>query len=179
MKPLEIIEQGRFLGEEMLAWLWWRGLAESGTSGVEGDTTSCFVDDAVQLVCSHGDVHDLSLKKGNPAESREAFQALGRGMRSYKAKLRLLSGDLEWVFTLSSATLTLSGMKMPPSQAKSPQDRLADRIFLAEELIAHFDRRYRQFLQERMESPEKMLETLKKWIKEGVRGVCLEEGDED
>ena len=45
MKPMELIEQGRFLGEEFLLWLWMRGLAEGGTSGLEGDQSACFVDD--------------------------------------------------------------------------------------------------------------------------------------
>ena len=35
MKPMELIEQGRFLGEEFLLWLWRRGLEEGGTSGVD------------------------------------------------------------------------------------------------------------------------------------------------
>ena len=50
MKPMELLEQGRFLGEEFILWLWMRGLTEGGTSGQSGDLSACFVDDAVQLV---------------------------------------------------------------------------------------------------------------------------------
>ena len=118
MKPMELIEQGRFLGEEFLLWLWMRGLKEGGTSGLDGDHSACFVDDAVQLVTELGDVKELSLRKGNPAESREAFEALSRGMRPSKAKVRLLSGDMEWTFVLNAASLDTTAMKLPPSQAK-------------------------------------------------------------
>ena len=107
MKPMELIEQGRFLGEEFLLWVWMKGLLEGGASGVEGDGSACFLDDAVQLTSEQGDVKEISLRKGNPSESREAFEALSRGMRPAKAKLRMLSGDLEWVFSLNAATLDL------------------------------------------------------------------------
>ena len=33
MKPLELMEQGRFLGEEFLLWLWMRSMTEGGASG--------------------------------------------------------------------------------------------------------------------------------------------------
>lgn len=133
MKPIEILEQGRFLGEEFILWLWWRGLTEGGTSGQAGDQSAVYVDDAVQLVTERGDVKTMSLAKGNPAESREAFEALSRGMRPAAARIRILSGDLEWTATLDAAHLRLKGLKMPPSQAKVPADRVADRLFLLEE----------------------------------------------
>ena len=91
MKPQEMLERGRFLGEEFILWLWMRGLAHGGESGDAEDRSSCFVDDSVQLVNERGDVKELALRKGNPAESREAFEALSRGMRPSRAKLRLLA----------------------------------------------------------------------------------------
>ena len=81
MKPLELMEQGRFLGEEFLLWLWMRSMTEGGASGEEGDGSGCFVDDAIQLASERGEVKEISLRKGNPAESREAFESLSRGMR--------------------------------------------------------------------------------------------------
>lgn len=150
MKPIEILEQGRFLGEEFILWLWWRGLTEGGTSGQAGDQSAVYVDDAVQLVTERGDVKTMSLAKGNPAESREAFEALSRGMRPAAARIRILSGDLEWTATLDAAQLRLKGLKMPPSQAKVPEDRVADRLFLLEEGHGHLERRFAAFLQQRV-----------------------------
>lgn len=171
MKPLELMEQGRFLGEEMVAWLWYQGQVNGGASGLEGDQSALFMDDSVQLASERGDVKDLSLKKGNPSESREAYEAMSRGMRSYKAKMRLLSGDMEWTFTLASMSLGLSGITMPPSAGKSPHERLHDRIFLLEELYGHIDRRYRVFLKQRSEDPEALCKTLKEWIHHGLKGA--------
>ncbi|MCE1229829.1 MAG: hypothetical protein LWX11_10140 [Firmicutes bacterium] len=165
---MELIEQGRFLGEEFLLWLWMRGLAEGGTSGIEGDLSACFVDDAVQLVSERGDVKELSLRKGNPAESREAFEALSRGMRPNKAKVRLLSGDMEWTFVLNAATLDTSAMKLPPTQSKDHAGRVADRLFLLEEGLAHLERRFTTFLEDRVEDPQSMEKSLGDWIQAGL-----------
>jgi hypothetical protein len=175
MKPMELVEQGRFLGEEFLLWLWMRGLTEGGTSGLDGDQSACFVDDSVQLVTERGDVKELSLRKGNPAESREAFEALSRGMRPAKAKVRLLSGDMEWTFTLGAAGLEISTLKLPPTQAKDPQGRVADRLFLLEEGTAHLERRFQVFLEARSQDPGGLEEALKAWVRSGLAGVIGEE----
>lgn len=168
MKPMELIEQGRFLGEEFILWLWMRGLSEGGTSSVEGDTSACFVDDAVRLVSERGDVKNLSLQKGNPAESLEAFEALSRGMRPASAKLRLLAGDMEWTFSLDAGTVQLGALKLPASQAKDPQGRLSDRIFLLEEGLAHMDRRFQSFLALRAQDSDGLREHLVAWIRSGL-----------
>lgn len=168
MKPLELVEQGRFLGEEFVLWLWMRGLAEGGTSGIEGDMSACFLDDAVILVSERGDVKELSLRKGNPAESREAFEALSRGMRPSKAKARLLSGDMEWTFVLNAASLDTTAMKLPPSQAKDPAGRVADRLFLLEEGLSHLERRFAQFLEFRTDDPGGLEAGLKDWVRQGL-----------
>jgi recombination associated protein RdgC len=168
MKALELIEQGRFLGEEFLLWLWMRGLTEGGTSGQDGDTSACFVDDDVQLASERGDVKELSLRKGNPQESLEAFEALSRGMRPCKAKLRILAGDMEWVFTLGAAQLEVSAMKLPPTQAKDLHGRVSDRLFLLEEGTAHLERRFVLFLKYRHEDPSGLENDLKTWIKDSL-----------
>lgn len=170
MKPMELIEQGRFLGEEFLLQLWMRSQTEGGASGEDGDGSACFVDDAIQLVSERGEVKEISLRKGSPAESREAFEGLSRGMRPSKAKMRILSGDMEWVFTLTAATLDLTALKLPPSTGKAPQDRLHDRLFLIEEGVEHLHRRFKRFLHERSENPEGMESDMKGWIRGALAG---------
>ena len=170
MKPLELIEQGRFLGEEFLLWLWMRSMTESGSSGADGDGSGCFVDDAIQLVSERGEVKEISLRKGNPSESREAFEALSRGMRPSKMKLRILSGDLEWVFTLQAATLDMGTLKLPPSTGKAPHERLHDRLFLLEEGAGHLERRLQRFLLARNDDSEGLQEAMRAWVRVGLTG---------
>lgn len=177
MKPLELMEQGRFLGEEFLLWLWMRSMAEGGASGEDGDGSACFVDDAIQLVSERGEVKEISLRKGNPSESREAFEALSRGMRPSKVKLRILSGDLEWVFTLNAATLDMGTLKLPPSTGKAPHERLHDRIFLLEEGAGHLERRLKLFLRARAGDSEGLQEAMRAWVRAGLSGEALATGE--
>jgi len=176
MKILELIEQGRFLGEEFLLWLWMRGLAEGGTSGQDGDTSVCFLDDEVQLVTERGDVKELSLRKGNPSESLEAFEALSRGMRPFKAKLRILAGDMEWTFALGAAHLEISTMKLPPTQVKDLQGRASDRLFLLEEGAAHLERRFAVFLDRRIKDPDGLRKEMRNWIEDGLAQMSVSAG---
>ena len=177
MKPLELMEQGRFLGEEFLLWLWMRSMTEGGASGEDGDGSGCFVDDSIQLVSERGEVKEISLRKGNPSESREAFEALSRGMRPAKVKLRILSGDLEWVFTLNAATLDMGTLKLPPSTGKAPHERLHDRIFLLEEGAGHLDRRLKGFLHARSQDSKSLQETMRAWVRAGRTGEAMPAGE--
>ena len=177
MKPLELMEQGRFLGEEFLLWLWMRSMTEGGASGADGDGSGCFVDDAIQLVSERGEVKEISLRKGNPSECREAFEALSRGMRPTKVKLRILSGDLEWVFTLTAATLDMGTLKLPPSTGKAPHERLHDRIFLLEEGAGHLERRLKQFLYARSREPEVLQAAMRAWVRLGRTGEAMPAGE--
>jgi hypothetical protein len=177
VKPLELMEQGRFLGEEFLLWLWMRSMTEGGASGEDGDGSGCFVDDAIQLASERGEVKEISLRKGNPAESREAFESLSRGMRPVKMKLRLLSGDLEWVFVLNAATLDMGTLKLPPSTGKAPQERLHDRLFLLEEGAGHLERRLKRFLRLRTDDPDALQTAFRSWVEAGRSGEVLPTGE--
>lgn len=168
MKPIELLEQGRFLGEEFLVWLWRQGLDNGGTSGLGGDTSALFVDDRIQLVTERGDVKEMALGKGNPAESREAFEALAHGMHPSKVKIRILAGDMEWVGMLDAASLSLSSAKIPVTQSRDIQGCLADRLFLLEEGMGHIERRFQRFLRLRVEDPDGMQDGLRGWLRQGL-----------
>lgn len=170
MSALELLEQGRSLGEEFLIWLWMRGLTAGGASLDGDDHSACFLDDSIQLASEHGEVKRVTLAQGNPAESQEGFLALARGMRPVRAKVRILSSDLEWVFTLTAATLGISAMKMPASAAKGQADLLSERAFLLEEGLGHLERRLEGFLRGRSGNSEEMEVEVKTWIQEGIAG---------
>ena len=53
---------------------------------------------------------------------------------------------MEWTFLITSATLDVSTVKLPPTQAKYLQGRVADRLFLLEEGTGHLERRFAAFL---------------------------------
>lgn len=127
-----------------LPWLWRRGIEHGGTSGAQDDHSALFVEDALVFAGEQGDVKEISLSHGNPAESDEAFELLSKEMDLVKSKMRLLSGDLEWVFTLGAGEVAFNAVKLPPTTAKQPEDRLVERLFLVAEFLGHMDRRWEQ-----------------------------------
>jgi len=150
-----------FLGQEFAMWLWRRGGGEGGQM-VDSDDSAMFGDDSIQLAAEHGMAKNVALKKGAPADSEAAFKALLEGMKPTKIKMRLLKGDMEWVFGLNALSFDISSMKLPPVQGKSDVEIAADRNFLIEEALGMFDRRYSEFLHERMDSGA-MTEVLTEW----------------
>jgi hypothetical protein len=98
-------------------------------------------------------------------------------MRPAKVKLRILSGDLEWVFTLNATTLDMGTLKLPPSTGKAPHERLHDRIFLLEEGAGHLERRLKRFLRERAEDSEGLQEAMRAWVRAGRTGEALPAGE--
>jgi hypothetical protein len=170
LSAVELIEQGNFIGQEFLVWLWMRALNEGGTSGLDDDESACFIQSSLAFVGDTGELKKSTFN-GNPAESQEAFESLARGMRPSKAKLKIMAGDLEWSFTLSTHTLDISGLKLPPSTAKGEEmDRLQDRIFLLEECMTHLNRRYAVFLERRTTDPDGLKAELDEWIAKGCAG---------
>lgn len=168
------------LGHDFLVWLWWRGL-HSGESGQKDDLSAFFVDDAMGFVADTGDVKTLALSQGNPAESAEAFEAINSGKHLSSIKARILSGDMEWTFTLDAETLTMHGLKLPPSSAKDPSGRIMDRLFLVEEAFGHLDRRFAAFIRAKVAGG--MQEEISAWIQQGldqsgVRGYDSEEEED-
>lgn len=164
-----------FLGQEFAIWLWYRNAVEGGRR-VDDDGSSVLVDDSIQMAAEHGTAQNVTLKKGAPAESEAAYKALTDGMKPTKIKLRILNGDLEWLFTLNAQTLDFSSLKLPPIKGSNAVNYAADRMFLIEEALRFFDDRYAEFLHERMDA-DAITQTLGEWAKMGLDE--RPDGDED
>ena len=96
-------------------------------------------------------------------------------MRPARAKLRILSGDLEWTLTLHAETLLAAALKLPPSQSKDPAGRAGDRLFLLEEGLGHLERRFQSFTRQRVADPGGMEKALRAWLQAGLQGLSLDE----
>ena len=163
----EVVEP--LMGSLFLAWLWRRAQEQGGTANDSDDTTLLF-GDALKLVTDAGSVKEASLKKGEPIESHAALEALAEGMLPAAAKVRVLSGDLEWCFTLD-LNLRVSGLKLPKTTSSDMVGRVADRVFLLEELLGLLDLRFKEFLDTWDVGPDQLQEEVKAW---GRRVVSAE-----
>ena len=155
----EIIEP--LMGQLFLAWLWKRAQEDGGTANNE-DSTSLLFGDSLKLVTDAGTIKEAALKKGEPIESHAALEALAEGMLPASAKVRVLSGDLEWFFTLDH-NLKISGLKLPKTAGNDLVSRIADRLFLVDEVLGHLDLRFKEFLGTWEAGPDQLQEDAKAW----------------
>jgi hypothetical protein len=153
-----------FLGREFLVWLWHRALEEGG-GGPEGDDSCLLVDNMIQFTSESGDIQDASLKKGTPAESPAAFRALLAGMLPVKMRVLLKEGDSEFFFVINSTTLDLGGVKLPPIEGDSQADVAMQRLDAMDMLVDKFEGRFKTFLDERLEDPDALAETITAWAR--------------
>ncbi len=133
------------MGELFLGWLWRQSLEQGGKAN-DDDETCLLFGDSIKLVSEEGKAQEVSLKKGDPVESKAALEALASGMRPAQAKFTLKAGEMEWTFGLSAYGIQPSGLKLPPSTANTPQGRIADRVYLVQEALIALDTRFKAFL---------------------------------
>jgi hypothetical protein len=157
------------ISEDFILWLWKESLVNSGRLGVPGDDSVCHVEGPILLTSESGDVHEITLAKGNPQESIQAFEALRRGIKPRICIVRLFSTEKEFSFRLSADGLTMSGIKLPKPEVKTSwKDLLSERIDSLKDCISLMEARYRQFLLRRNSSNAEG-EQIRNWIEAGIK----------
>jgi len=148
-----------YLGRELLTWLLWK--SESGEPLLEHDghpVTVLFTGRAV-LRGIAGEVTELSARGAMAAYSVLLRQALDRGMLLHGARLRITCGEKAFELTLDADALDVKSAKLPELLSEEEDDRLAERLWLAEELSAMVQALLEAFL---------LLRGSRKWGKEAV-----------
>lgn len=111
MQLVDRIEKRRFIGRELLLWLWFESEVLDGTlpTSAHGDV-GLWIEREVLL--SSG--KELTRVKGAaPALGRDAKEALLAGKLPERASLKVSIGEREASFTLKAETLALSGLRLP------------------------------------------------------------------
>lgn len=151
MEIFEKIERTRHFGELFLLWLWYHSQVDDTIFYLSDKTTlSLAIDSQIILEAHLSESERTTLSGGAPAESREAFEAIRQGKIISQAKIRLQRDEKEWVFTLASNTLSISGLKIPALMTKSEDDKLYERQALIEEVDSLVRGLYESFLQTRL-----------------------------
>ena len=113
---------------------------------------------------SHG------LSGGAPAESREAFEALKQGKAVSAAKIAMTRDEKAWQFTLQSATLSISGLKIPALMTKADDEKIFERQALIEEADSLVRGLYESFLSMRLSDEwEREAKNITRWIDDNAQ----------
>lgn len=119
LEMLDRIELRRFVGRELLLWLWFESeLFEATLATKEHGSFGLWPEG--RLVLTEG--RESTVIKGSaPGNHREAKESLLRGKTPERAGLHLSWGDRECTLTLRGETLAFAGLSAPPKpQADAP-----------------------------------------------------------
>ena len=106
-----------------------------------------------------GEVTELSARGAMAPYSVLVRQALDRGLLLHGARLRLTHGEKAFEVTLDADWLDVRSAKLPELMGEEEDDRLTERLWLAEQLCAHLQALLDEFLR---------LRAGRKWSKEVV-----------
>ena len=111
MEVFERIELRRFVGRELLLWLWFESEVFEGTLATKPHGSFGLWLEG-RLVLSAG--QEVTTIKGTiPGQHREAKEALLRGKMPDLASLHISWADHDATLTLKAETLAISGLKLP------------------------------------------------------------------
>ena len=118
----------------------------------------------------HAQTEKTVLSGGAPAESREAFEALKQGKAVSAAKIAMTRDEKAWQFTLQSATLSISGLKIPALMTKADDEKIFERQALIEEADSLVRGLYESFLSMRLSDEwEREAKNITRWIDDNAQ----------
>jgi recombination associated protein RdgC len=173
MDLVDIISEKKFLGQEFLTWLWYKGailLPEAGDIQV-------VFEKHMLLESGEGESQESLICKGLQTELQEARTGLLMGKKLEKARIYLAKGDYEWRFSLSATLFEFRNVSLPKTVSASEDSsdpvaweaKVLERVGMSEEAMHTIDELFRLFLKIRISSgwsQEKL--GLKAWIAKGA-----------
>lgn len=170
MDLVDRIETTRFLGGEFLTWLWFSRDVTGGEIFIKGrGLLAVTLESQLALADPVADRERVAIRGVDPLGSAEAGEALRAGKLPRKVGLRVVFEQDEWVATLDSNTLALSGVKLPASSKQSEEEVFYERMQRLEQLHELVQALYAHFLDVRL-SPSwesDVAPALQRWVASG------------
>jgi len=175
MDLVDLIQEKRFLGQEFLAWLWYKSEERGGYVELPeiGDILVIF-EKHMLLEFGEGDASEKVICRGLQTELKEAREGLRLAKKPEQARIRIARGDNEYGVTLSAAIMEFRNVRLPKTagtedggnDADSIEGQILERIALIEELTHLISELFRMFITIRV-SEERWIEELiqlRAWI---------------
>lgn len=175
MDLVDRIETTRFLGGEFLLWLWFSRDVTGGEVHLPGrGTVVVSLETQLGLADPVAERERVSIRGLDPFGSTEAGEALVAGKLPRKVGLRLVFEQDEWVLTLDSHTLALSGVKLPASSKENAEEQFYERVRRLEEIHELVQALYAHFLRVRLAPTweSDVAPALRRWV---LAGEILDE----
>ena len=175
MDRFHAIEQTRFLGREFLLWLWCTSEQQQSLFQLdEIGEIELFLDDRIVMEPIHGEGNRHQLSGYDPATSPEAAVALRMNKIPTETKIKIVRQAQAWAFSLRADDLQIRSLKIPEVLSQADEERIAERIFLMEEIESMLEALWRQFLLQRIAPTwETQRDAIEQWIQEKFKAAPL------
>ncbi len=175
MDLVDLIQEKRFLGQEFLAWLWYKSEERGGNVELPGKGDILVVFEKHMLL-EYGEGADSEklICRGLQTELKEARAGLALGKKPEQARIRLARGDYEFSVTLTAATMEFRSVRLPKTagagdDSDSLEGQILERIGLFEELTSLFNELFRMFVNIRASDlwPDELMK-IRRWVNSGI-----------
>ncbi len=179
MDLVDLIQEKSFLGQEFLAWLWFKSEERGGNIDVPGAGDVLVVFEKHMLLeFGEGEASEKIICRGLQTELKEARAGLMMGKKPEQARIRLARGDYEFNVTLAATTMEFRNVRLPKTVAgadegddpESLEGRILERISLFEELGSLVNELFRMFITVRASDDwPGELQKLRQWVHQGTQ----------
>jgi hypothetical protein len=161
-----------FLGNEFLLWLWYVLDTDSDTVVLSDDSeVTAMLTRTLVLECPRGQTGRQSITSDGPGRLPETRRAIRAGKMPRKAGLTLVRQDRQYELTLHAESLSVTGAKLPATEADEERARQEERVGLLRHLVETLDLLYDAFGRRRFGSDwSKELARMQKWLQRDDRG---------
>lgn len=150
-KVMEELVRGRtYLGREFLTWLLWKSNEASAQVSMDDEPVTVLMVGKVVLRGLAGEATELTVKGVMAPYSAVVRRALLDGLLVHVARLRIQQGEKVYEATVDAEHLAVRGAKIPKVLSEEDDDKVIERLFLAERLSLIVDALFRRFMDVRV-----------------------------
>jgi hypothetical protein len=169
----QLLRGHTFLGRELLTWLLWRSESTEPVARVDGEDVAVLFTGRLVLRGAFGEVSELVARGTQAPYSPQVRRALDAGLLVHQGRLRIEHGERVFEVTVDAEHLDLRAARLPDLIAEEDDERILERLFLAQQLSGLLDALVGEFLAVRGGRAwgAKVVPALKSWMRQERRPV--------
>lgn len=156
MDLVDIIAEKKFIGQEFLAWLWFKAETAGKVAITDSDAVEVQIGNSLSME-SDTDPVEKVVCSGPEIGMHEVIAALGAGKKPEKAHLIIQYQDRRYSFVFVASTFEFHSVALPKiaavenSDAAETEGMILERIYLMESLVAVMESLLSTFLRIRVQ----------------------------
>jgi hypothetical protein len=161
----ELVRNRTYLGREMLTWMLMKSESGDAFIKLDGEDIAVLFTGRIVLRGIAGEITELQAKGSAAPYSDLTRAAIARGLLVHAARLRIQAGEQSFQVTLDAEHFDFRGAEVPQVLSEEEDDKIAERMWLAEKLSKIVEALLAKFLEVRSSATWRKREVpaIRKW----------------